>query len=194
MIGDGYCQDGTNKAECNYDGGDCCKFRVNMDQCSDCTCFHQETCSISIASHGLVGNGYCNDETNNEACNYDGGDCCGSCVVDFYCENCTCLLNGDNGIGTSSPTIGNGYCDDGNNNVDCQYDGGDCCGSCVVRKYCSDCQCLGGVTGIGVSSPTIGNGYCDDENNIYDCMYDGLDCCGPNVITDDCDVCTCHSK
>ena len=25
----------------------------------------------------LVGNGFCNDETNIADCNYDGGDCCG---------------------------------------------------------------------------------------------------------------------
>ena len=25
----------------------------------------------------LVGNGFCNDETNNADCNYDGGECCG---------------------------------------------------------------------------------------------------------------------
>ena len=40
--------------------------------------------------------------------------------------------------------VGNGYCDDGTNNADCDYDGRDCCGSCVATTYCSDCQCLGG--------------------------------------------------
>ena len=28
----------------------------------------------------VVGDGYCNDETNNPECNYDSGDCCGVCV------------------------------------------------------------------------------------------------------------------
>ena len=41
--------------------------------------------------YGLVGNGYCNDETNNAACNYDGGDCCGTCVKTNYCTECECL-------------------------------------------------------------------------------------------------------
>ena len=46
----------------------------------------------------------------------------------------------------SSPTphwIGDGYCDDENNNAGCGFDGGDCCGSDVKTAYCSECQCLG---------------------------------------------------
>ena len=29
----------------------------------------------------MVGNGFCNEETNLAACNYDGGDCCGPDVL-----------------------------------------------------------------------------------------------------------------
>ena len=36
-IGDGYCNDETNKFKCNYDGGDCC-VNINVDHCSDCNC------------------------------------------------------------------------------------------------------------------------------------------------------------
>ena len=32
----------------------------------------------------MVGNGICNDETNNLECNYDGGDCCGPAVSCKY--------------------------------------------------------------------------------------------------------------
>ena len=39
----------------------------------------------------LFGNGICNDETNIAECGYDGGDCCGNCVVTEHCENCACL-------------------------------------------------------------------------------------------------------
>jgi len=42
----------------------------------------------------------------------------------------------------NSGWVGDGYCDDGNNNADCNYDGGDCCGSNVNTAYCSQCQCL----------------------------------------------------
>ena len=37
--------------------------------------------------------------------------------------------------------VGDGYCDDGNNHKDCNYDGGDCCGPEVDKKYCADCIC-----------------------------------------------------
>ena len=42
--------------------------------------------------------------------------------------------------------IGDGYCDDGNNNADCEYDGGDCCGLDINTDYCFECNCfeLGG--------------------------------------------------
>jgi len=36
---------------------------------------------------------------------------------------------------------GDGYCDDGNNNAGCSFDGGDCCGSDVNTSFCEDCQC-----------------------------------------------------
>ena len=33
--------------------------------------------------------------------------------------------------------IGDGYCDDGANNLDCNFDGGDCCGPNVITYYCT---------------------------------------------------------
>ena len=39
--------------------------------------------------------------------------------------------------------ITDGSCDDINNNVPCQYDGGDCCGVNVLRQYCFECNCKG---------------------------------------------------
>ena len=38
--------------------------------------------------------------------------------------------------------VGDGYCDDIANNADCNYDGGDCCGSDINTQYCSECQCI----------------------------------------------------
>ena len=40
----------------------------------------------------LVGNGYCNDEANDAGCNYDGGDCCGTCANTESCLTCLCHL------------------------------------------------------------------------------------------------------
>ena len=44
--------------------------------------------------------------------------------------------------------MGDGYCDDATNNIECNYDGGDCCLDPVNTQYCSECQCLseGGST------------------------------------------------
>ena len=38
--------------------------------------------------------------------------------------------------------IGNGYCDDDNNNKECIYDGGDCCGYCISTAFCTSCECF----------------------------------------------------
>jgi hypothetical protein len=32
-------------------------------------------------NNALVGDGYCQDLTNTAECNFDGGDCCGSCKI-----------------------------------------------------------------------------------------------------------------
>ena len=35
-----------------------------------------------------------------------------------------------------------GFCDDGNNIAECEFDGGDCCGDDVDTKYCKECECI----------------------------------------------------
>ena len=37
------------------------------------------------------GDNWCDDENNNEGCDWDGGDCCGPDVRDKYCTKCECL-------------------------------------------------------------------------------------------------------
>ena len=88
LIGDGFCFDESNNANCNFDGGDCCGYDVKTDYCSDCRCFFNETCVAG--THPLVGDGFCNDETNNALCDYDHGDCCGVTANIELCSNCTC--------------------------------------------------------------------------------------------------------
>ena len=39
--------------------------------------------------------------------------------------------------------IGDGFCDDLNNNKDCEFDGGDCCGLSAKRVFCVKCNCIG---------------------------------------------------
>ena len=109
---------------------------------------------IGCVNPGYYGDNYCDDVNNNEACFFDGGDCCGGTTHPNYCTVCQCLEGGGGGSGgTTTPSgtttagacnqgwIGDGYCDDINNNLDCSYDGGDCCGSNVITKYCTECIC-----------------------------------------------------
>ena len=37
-----------------------------------------------------IGDGYCDDSTNIEECNYDGGDCCSKNSWYLYCKACIC--------------------------------------------------------------------------------------------------------
>ena len=94
---------------------------------------------------------WCDDENNNANCNWDGGACCNNDFTgwDTYCNTCECLdPNGGGSTTTGSPTTtelpgsttdvpteGCGspswatdqWCDDENNNAECNYDGGACC-------------------------------------------------------------------
>ena len=54
--------------------------------------------------------------------------------------------------GCSTGWIADGYCDDINNNMECSYDGGDCCGCNVNTQYCSVCGCLD-PNGSGTTCP-----------------------------------------
>ena len=154
MIGNGYCNDETNNADCNYDGGDCCKLKVNLDHCTECICHHQETCAAGV-NHEWVNNGICNDETNHAECNFDGGDC----------EGCA----GDISL------IGNGVCNEENNNPQCEYDGRDCCDDYYTGRW----------------PYYLGDGWCEARANIPQCDYDGGDCCLDKLELDWCcyDVC-----
>ena len=100
---------------------------------------------------GWHSDGYCDDGNNNEACWFDGGDCCGYHVITAFCLECICLEGGGESSGGTTPScngwLGDGYCDDINNNLECSYDGGDCCGPNVNTQYCSECLCLEGGGG-----------------------------------------------
>ena len=44
--------------------------------------------------YAIIGNGHCNDITNNPACNYDHGDCCLSSPNTDHCSECVCATTG----------------------------------------------------------------------------------------------------
>ena len=87
--------------------------------------------------------------------------------------------------------VGDGYCQDEANKIQCAFDGGDCCysNSCVNMDFCTDCLCLN--KNENISNPLIGDGYCQDGTNNADCDYDGGDCCGTCIITSYCTNCSC---
>ena len=60
-------------------------------------------CSVSLE---LIGNGFCNDEANNVGCNFDNGDCCGTCINTDYCLLCECLSE-EPGNGISNALFAN---------------------------------------------------------------------------------------
>ena len=53
-----------------------------------------------------MGDGYCDDVTNNEVCSFDGGDCCLENVIIDYCTECLCLDSGSvtTPVGTTTTT------------------------------------------------------------------------------------------
>ena len=61
--------------------------------------FYQRNCWIKNAFEILVGggilewidDGYCDDVNNNDACEYDGGDCCGTRANKEFCLDCKCI-------------------------------------------------------------------------------------------------------
>merc|ERR1712096_241277 len=143
----------------------------------------------------------------------DGGDCCGSESSYNYCDDCVCLdcnfvASGDAcvdailGTCQTSNWQGDGYCDDGNNNAGCDWDGGDCCGASANYNYCSDCVCLDctfesgdacvdSISGSCQTSSWQADGYCDDGNNNAGCDRDGGDCCGSDNNYNYCSGCLC---
>ena len=98
------------------------------------------------------------------------------------------------GKGGEHEWIGDGFCDDINNNKYCNFDNGDCCGTCVNVDYCSLCECLSAETVNGISNAFVGNGICNDETNTINCGFDGFDCCQLDITQDHCSECSCHTS
>ena len=98
-----------------------------------------------------------------------------------FCTECKCKTGQTNKI--TNAIVGNGFCNDETNIEDCNFDGGDCCGTCVNSKYCSECECIGKNSG-HIMNAFLDNDICEDELNYGDCMFDGLDCCGYDYNND----------
>ena len=56
----------------------------------------------------------------------------------YSLPQCDCKDPKHKAVSCGKPSYkGDGYCDDENNNADCAYDGGDCCGTDVDKSYCT---------------------------------------------------------
>ena len=117
----------------------------------------------------MVGDGFCNDETNIAGCSYDGGDCCGYNITTEHCTICTCFHQETCLAGVTHVYIGDGVCNEETNNAECCYDGGDC----------------------SPNPSMVGDAICHDDINHPGCNYDGGDCCGYNISSEHCTECTC---
>ena len=88
--------------------------------------------------NGTTVNGYCNDQTNNPPCNFDGGDCeviPGECTPGLI-EDC-------NGICGPADWLGDGFCDDGSY----EYNGNQIFYNCdEYNNDEGDCDVLGRQT------------------------------------------------
>ncbi|CAN0168925.1 unnamed protein product [Ectocarpus sp. 12 AP-2014] len=94
-IGDEFCDSENNNPECAYDGGDCCAGTCPLSLDSACgfdgfadysgfDCLDPAFFDPTVVgefpectgSWSMIGDGQCQEENNNPACGYDGGDCC----------------------------------------------------------------------------------------------------------------------
>ena len=198
-IGDGYCDDTANVPICNFDDGDCCLDPIQDDFCFFCQCYQGNmTSECSTDLFTMVNDGMCQDQSNIEACDWDGGDCCDTEASAYLCHECQCH---------SGPSLheeylfcytlfeGDGICDDAYNTLGCNLDHGDCCLSKDTNPlafvFCNECICY------DCPYSFVGDGFCDDATNNAMCDYDGGDCCFEHddpMIWNPCELCICHQN
>ena len=149
----------------NAEGGECADYVIG---CAETTC--GDYIGFGYTCQEAEGFGYdcsvCQEAGECPAvCEDEGLYTCwdGSCAVSLDdCPDASCQEAGgyDN-------YISDGYCDNANNIPECNYDGGDCCGSTCVATDSYDCQ--GGTTG---SSWAACLSECLDPNANDDCCAD----------------------
>ena len=144
-VADGHCDDIANTEICSYDGGDCCGCNVNTQYCSDCQC---------LDPNGSGGGTTCPQSTTGSGTTPTATGPTTAPPSTYTSGTATATTTGCN-----TGWIADNYCDDINNNMECSYDGGDCCGCNVVTWWCTECLCLdpnGSGGGTTCSQPTTG--------------------------------------
>ena len=165
---------------------------------------------ISVCSNDLVdflGDGYCDDEANTEACLYDKGDCCDvHSISQSLCIECFCYADLPSLLGSitqqctanflavelavKGQKLGDGQCNPELNNLENFFDAGDCCFDTEEIHQCID-------SNVFCDLDTLGDGKCQDYNNGPKCDFDLGDCCGLDVGYSvngtQCCYCQCHN-
>ncbi|CAM9548113.1 unnamed protein product, partial [Ectocarpus sp. 8 AP-2014] len=211
-MGDSRCDPENNNEICGYDLGDCCECtcvvpwddeydRVCADNgygfaCIDPTapCVDDDDITVDLVENcGYVlrmGDGYCDDENNHEACGYDGGDCCEcTCVRPPEDDNLDDDWHGACGSGFACIDPDAACVNDDDITVDIHHPDNDW--ACRNKFACVDpnapCVDDDSVTVDILENCSwaagIGDGWCSEDLNTPECAYDGGDCCS----------CTCQS-
>tara|TARA_Y100001970_G_scaffold13675_1_gene15468 strand:+ start:13927 stop:15303 length:1377 start_codon:yes stop_codon:yes gene_type:complete len=188
-VGDGFedCEDqafGCDLTCYDNDGGDCSDDTTTTSGTSTTTTgygcpdgYVQDCVDEDCCPESWIGDGFEDCEDQAYGCDLtcydnDGGDCgpacdeglyeCldGSCVEDEAdCPDASC-----SDIGGNESWISDGYCDDINNNEECGWDGGDCCGSTCISSDLYDCG--------SDADWSACNSECLDPDANDDCCYD----------------------
>ena len=120
-----------------------------------------------------IGDGFCDNlDYNNEACNWDGGDCCAqTCVSNIYeCGSYNCL---DPRYAPTQPPT----------NVPTQLSATTNAPSTTPTITPSLYPSSSPTTSCLIDNPEwIGNGFCNFDANNEDCDWDGGDCCAESCV------------
>ena len=173
-VADGHCDDIANTEICNWDGGDCCGPNRVVDYCTECQC-HETTTPTTAApttaapttaapttaapittSPTTAARTTATPITTAPTTAATTTTAPTTAPPSTYTSGTATATTAG---GCNTGWIGDNYCDDINNNMECSYDGGDCCGCNVDTQYCTECQCLdsnGSGSGTTCSQPTTG--------------------------------------
>ena len=178
---------------------------VETDTTSDINRSLKQSCPTS--QWFRLGDGRCDPEFNNAACNFDNGDCCSRTCKNYRaawgtqsppdgddithpvydCSNVvdslTCVPSCP-ASASARARLGDGRCDADLNTEACGFDLGDCCvDTCVSRQFgcgSNGYQCISGSRGVCFRA-----NYCDNE-------YFGMCGRGSGCARSLCGDCYCH--
>ena len=163
LVNNGECNEENLNEACDFDGNDC-RGCVMWRQTGFCDPngprepSNDKSCTTEV---DRIWSGYCECEHGNtmlKGCMSSRYSTCQeACKHGCYFDNCPAIDLKTNEISPcpNEIAVDNGFCNPDNNNVICNYDGGDCC----------------------PNSDLISNDQCDIVNYNHLCLYDGGDCC-----------------